>query len=467
MGTQVRIFDWNGKLVRSLQFDVPCQQICISQDEKRLWAFALLKYICMRKNSNKIVTGILICFIFLTGSCDNDKKKDVQLLNVIPIASTVGNYNILNLSDYAINIKYIPLETNDSVLISPINLKIISEKEKILIVDLANRIQNCYLFDTNGKFCLKIGQYGQGPDDYLNIINISMYENFIYLMDWNKILIYSTAGHLVENINLQSNDIPMEYREASARSIIPLKKDAYIVSVVTGHIAYPTAFLFETVQSKVKTIKDYPASVKLDRLVRGFNSLELGSMYRFNDEVRIYKPINDTIFTVGQNMEMNESFILKLGKYRPTLAFFEAKEGKDIRASFNEFIFPLYIFESSKHIFINFSFGKHAPEPFEDTIRGEQFINPSVFGVFDKYTGELRLMRQPIKGKSGFKNDLDNGPIIFPDYISSDNELVSFIKTEEFMEYYNRINNPSDELKEIYNKIESDDNPIVIISKLR
>lgn len=42
MGTQVRVFDWNGKLIRTLQLDVPCQQICVSPDEKRLWAFALI-----------------------------------------------------------------------------------------------------------------------------------------------------------------------------------------------------------------------------------------------------------------------------------------------------------------------------------------------------------------------------------------------------------------------------------------
>ena len=40
-GTQLRVFDWNGKLVRTCQLDVPCEQIAVTIDEKRLWAIAL------------------------------------------------------------------------------------------------------------------------------------------------------------------------------------------------------------------------------------------------------------------------------------------------------------------------------------------------------------------------------------------------------------------------------------------
>ena len=90
-----------------------------------------------------------------------------------------------------------------------------------------------------------------------------------------------------------------------------------------------------------------------------------------------------------------------------------------------------------------------------------------VFGLFDKRTGELKLMNQPIKTKLGFKNNLDGGPVIWPKYISSNDELVSTIQPEEFMEYYNKIQSPSAELKKIADKLEIDDNPIVIIAKLK
>jgi hypothetical protein len=440
-----------------------------------LWQI-IIKTFFMKRKTNNIVIGSFI-FLLLTGSCN--KKKDTFPINIIPVANTVGTYSILNLSDYAENIRYIPLETNDKALITPLSLQIIYENEKILIVDhTTSNKKNCYLFDSTGKFCQKIGQQGQGPDDYLDLANVSIYENLIYLMTWHKILIYDTTGHLVEKIDLKSEEIPEEYRRSWLRRIIPLKNNAFIVNVATMLGYYPTAYLFETNQSIVESIKEYPNSVKLDKLGSGISSgdNELGCMYRYKDNVRIYKSINDTIFTIDQNTEMQEAFIFELGKYKPTRTYFEGKSGgadrvqrlqNHINQSKN-FIFPHPIYESLNHLFISFDFGIHAPESFEFiNLAGFQGTNNFVYSVFDKNTGELTLMRQPIKGKLGFKNDIDNGPIIWPNYISSKNELVTFILPEDFMEYYNNIKNPSAVLKEIAGKLMIDDNPIVIVSKLK
>ena len=79
----------------------------------------------------------------------------------------------------------------------------------------------------------------------------------------------------------------------------------------------------------------------------------------------------------------------------------------------------------------------------------------------------MTLMKQPIKGKLGFKNDIDNGPVIFPRYISSNNELVTYISVEEFLDYYNKIEKPTPQMTEVAKNIDLDDNQIIIISKLK
>jgi len=90
----------------------------------------------------KRVIAIIRCFVILffvvllmclAVSCDN--KKTTLLPNVIQVESAVGNYNILNFSDYATDIKYIPLETNDSALIGMIS-QISYENGKIFIKSL-------------------------------------------------------------------------------------------------------------------------------------------------------------------------------------------------------------------------------------------------------------------------------------------------------------------------------------------
>ena len=46
-------------------------------------------------------------------SCENIKNEAIRDKTIIPVAETVGTGEILNLSDYAKSVEYIPLETND------------------------------------------------------------------------------------------------------------------------------------------------------------------------------------------------------------------------------------------------------------------------------------------------------------------------------------------------------------------
>ena len=282
-------------------------------------------------------------------------------------------------------------------------------------------------------------------------------------------MIYDTNGNLLEKNNLWLNEISDEYFSHGLKRIIPLKKDTFVMNVISMTGYYPKAILLESYQSDVKYIKEYPSSVKLDKTSSGFLYDEFGIMYRYKDEVRMYKIINDTVFTVSQNTEMKDAFIFELGKYRTTLSYIERKEGFNNFIEYGrKFITVKKIFESHNHLFINFYFGNHAPEPYEIiTSRGTTLIVDDVYGIFNKFTGELILMKQPIKGKLGFKNDIDNGPVVWLHYISSNNELVTYISVEEFQEYYDKIENPTQQLTEISKSTTMDDNQIVIIAKLK
>lgn len=409
-------------------------------------------------NINKYLIFILIFVAFLIASCNN--KKDAFPLNVIQVASTVGTYNTLNLSGYVSEIKYVPLETDLTFLVgrSP---RICHENGYILI----SNFQDCYLFDIDGKFCQKIGERGEGPGEYLSNMQSFIYTNVIYINDFRKIITYDMNGRLIESINLWSNDIPNNYSGTGGSYLLPLKKDTFVMNATSLKGYYPKSLLFEKKSSGAKMIKEYPNSILLDKLKKGVKTKEEGTIYRFQNGLRIYKGINDTIFSIDKKSEMRSAFIFHLGEYRAPLTYWEWKE-KD---TYDNYIFPRSISESINYLFIEFSFGKHAPESFVYDIpsRGTQATNSIVYGLFDKRTGKLTLMRQPQKGKLGLKNDVDNGPVIWPSYITPNDELVSLISPEEFMEYYENNPNPSAELTEVANKLELDDNPIVIVAKLK
>ena len=415
----------------------------------------------MRKNISLVACGVLILFTYFTTSCSH--TKDPFSPNVIPLESTVGNYHLLNLSDYVTEIRYIPLETTESNLMGEIK-QIVYEDEKIVVSDKHN---SCYLFDNDGNLFCKVGSEGRGPNEYLIINHLMICDGFIFLNDRSKVIIYDTSGRLVENINLRSPEMPTEYY---IRNVLPLKKDTFVMDVVTYNNEYcPAAVLFASHLSNAKPIKEYPSNVKLNKVISGgFSVNEEAKMYRFKDEIRTYKFINcDTLFTIGQDMEMKEAFIFELGRFKPTTAYLEWRD-----RSSGGFIRPEVFFESLSHLFIIFNFGKYAPEPFKYvfTFPGSdprERINSNVCGVFDKSLGKLTLMRQPIKEKLGFKNDIDNGPVLWPHYISSNNELVTYITAEEFFEYYGKIEKPTPQMIELSKRIAIDDNPIAIVAKLK
>jgi len=404
---------------------------------------------------------LLIFFAYLTVSCN--QKKEYLSPQTIPVRNAVGDYHMLNISNYATDIRYIPLETDSLSLVAEIK-QIIFEDERILVSDQQN---NCYLFYKDGKFDRRIGELGRGPNEYIRLYQVFMQDGLIFINDLQKMLIYDPNGLLVDNINLRSPELREEYM---VYNVLPLEKDIFVMDVVTYNNGYyPKAVLFGSNQSTAKPVKEYPSYIKLNKVSDGMFSLanEVAKMYRFKDEVRTYKFINyDTLFTIGQDREMKEAFIFDLGEFRPTMAYFEWRD-----RSVN-FIRPERIFESTNHLFIEFFFGRYGPEPFQYTryyADGEIRLstNSNVCGVFDKSTGGLTLMLQAIKGKLGFKNDIDNGPVLWPQYISSNNELITYVSAEDFLDYYDKIENPKSQLAEIANKIKVDDNPIAIIAKLK
>lgn len=140
------------------------------------------------------------------------------------------------------------------------------------------------------------------------------------------------------------------------------------------------------------------------------------------------------------------------------------------------YIYSEDIKESEDYLFLTFSFGNNAPEKFEEKINAlgqgvrytRSLTNVSVHALFDKNTGRLTLMNQPVKHKHfGFRNDLDNGPVFWPKYISGKDEMVTWFSADKFLSIYETLPNPSAELKTIAEKLAPDDNPVLMVVKLK
>jgi hypothetical protein len=398
--------------------------------------------------------------VALFGCTENKHHPDVSVINV---KDMVGRYNILNISDYCDAISYIPLETGDSVLIAEIE-QIIYENEQIVIKD---KSASCLVFDRNGRYLHHLGRRGQGPNDYLFVRDMFAYNDSILLYaPPGKVLIYHGDGRLIDNISLPK-DLPKIYM---VYHVCLLKKDIYLADVVApGNVHYPKAMLFRAENGRMEILREFPNPVHYEKEISGFSiAHEVATLYRFNNGIRSYKVINDTIFTVGEDLEIRDAFVFDFGKYGVSLkGMFElARHTEPVH------IFPINIMESTDCLFIEFLFGNHAPEPFEYTKTwsdgtSKRLVDYRVFGVFDKRTGDLKLMNQPVGGQLGFGNDVDGGPVIWPHYVSSRDEMISFVEAEDFLESYSQMKHPSSEQAGIAAKIRPDDNPVVIIAGMK
>ncbi|MDL2266329.1 hypothetical protein LJC43_08110, partial [Parabacteroides sp. OttesenSCG-928-G21] len=101
----------------------------------------------------------------------------------------------------------------------------------------------------------------------------------------------------------------------------------------------------------------------------------------------------------------------------------------------------------------------------------------NLFGIYDIANQTTQLLdTDPIARIRGLVNDLDGGLSFWPQYYTSDNELVDIWRAEDMKEllteeYFasHEIKDPEthQKLKNIVQKLDFDDNPVVVIAKLK
>ena len=98
----------------------------------------------------------------LLAACSSAEDRKSGSLETIPVADAFGNLQPLKVSDFLGSIRYVALETNDSVLVGE-GAHIGLLPGYILVTDEKQAL----LFDKNdGHFVCKLGHYGNDPSGY-------------------------------------------------------------------------------------------------------------------------------------------------------------------------------------------------------------------------------------------------------------------------------------------------------------
>lgn len=405
---------------------------------------------------------IFIIIVFL--SCS--EQSEIHDKTIISVANAVGTGEILNLSDYAKSVKYIPLETNDSILVGNIE-DLFYEEEKILLYDFQTR--QCKQFINNGKFSTFVGHIGQGPGEYNFIRALSFIPETkeTFLSTNQGYFIYGLDGKL--HTSIPRVEIADTYWDATT---VAITNTLFFSQVVAPEDRRYHALIWGQKDS-TRIYELIPNYAGLDFKGKPRSFTISTTKWRFRDQIRSYWPETDTIYTISDNLDFKKAFVLDLGKYKQSIEYtFGA--GKDYAKKTYIGLLNNGYGESTNYLFFSFYFGDLAPESFSHEVidirtKKKKIIEvKNVYGLFNKGTGNLTLLNQPIKHKYlGFRNDLDGGPCFWPRYISSKDEMITWFLAEELLNIYKQLPNPSDELKAVAEKLTPDDNPVLMVVQLK
>ena len=117
---------------------------------------------------------VLISLTVCLCSCKNSKTGklvDNPDLKTIDVGKSIGKGRIVNISEIATDIKYVPLETNKSSLIGK-GAVVFYENGRIYVRFLRTILQ---VFDSTGKYLFTFNKIVRGPQEYIDGLIFNAY----------------------------------------------------------------------------------------------------------------------------------------------------------------------------------------------------------------------------------------------------------------------------------------------------
>lgn len=256
---------------------------------------------------------LLISFsiFFFTSRCQSEKSS--ENLSIIDLEANISNMRKTYLSEFNVNISYVPLESNKDYNFVSIMYMNISDKY-ILISDG----RSCFLYDSNGRFIREIGKQGRGPGEYTLINYISMINERIYIHDIQQsdLIEYNINGTF-EKRNKSGFTAKEKYQLDNAIII----NDSMILGNIenrTGNEEYKALII-----DKQGIVKYYFKNYILFNLANGNKSVRVPGraiFYRFEDKVYFKEFLNDTLFQMDDKYQFTPAYVFNFGRYKHPLS---------------------------------------------------------------------------------------------------------------------------------------------------
>jgi len=445
-----------------------------------------IKYIYM--NIKNIQTFFLLLACILLSGCKQNNLNRTEGIASIDVVNNLGKYHAITISEIVPKLDYIPLETTNDCLIG--EARFIAVTPRRLFVA---GTRYCYTFDRTGRFIGKIGSIGQGPGEYQSISGLCIDEKTqsLYLKNVRTILEYSWDGTFRQSIPIPKNMIE------SPLDMVSFVRDTLFLGHVPNYSG-SEVHNFLLFDKSGQVVKSFDNHVQLNRAKPMYFFASDCSMrsFRISENVYVKENANDTLYCFNERNELIPQFVFDLGKY--VFSKERREDGSVTSASSLESMRGIIqvpddltpMVGTSSYLFFNIvarglPHNISLPEKRETTFmpppgfqRTDTYEIRGVFGLYDKGNTKTRLLdTDPVSRKQGLINDIDGGLSFWPKYYNaSGNELIDVwqsydmkeILTEEYFAAH-EIKNPQAHrrLRELLKNLKEDDNPVIVVGKLK
>ncbi|MHC1780150.1 MAG: 6-bladed beta-propeller [Bacteroidales bacterium] len=401
---------------------------------------------------------LIILFAVVITACNSNQSLNFKDLRVLHVADALDKIEKINLSEIASSIEYIPLETSAlSVFGFPKKLNIIYENDILYIPIRDGSIKK---FDSKGRYLGTFKRIGRGYGEYGSLFDfdLDLRSGNMCIEGGREINEYDKNENFVRKIIIPSDKDFITHQNYFFKKLGNL----YISTTRIDKNSLFSAFVRDSNSNVVLKINYPREEVKHVKKLKRLNDFINPDIFKYKDCVRLINGNNKYVLSIKSDLSIDTAYIIDYGKY-----------GISNRSPNDKRKIPPYIgrrfeaFESDNYLFMIFYTGSLTKRIAKGlNSYGVEFPYPYNHSFFNKKTGELKLIEQPEIDYYGFVDDFENGPPVWPVYVSSDNIMISIITAGELIRYV-KEHKVSENLSAITRNLNVNDNYIIIKTYLK
>lgn len=389
----------------------------------------------------------ILIIINLIGSCTDQsvivKNVDKNNSKIIEIdVKRIDEEKINKSSEFIETIEYIPLDTTENVIIGEIS-NLIVDKELFYLYDRLTK--SIFMFDQDGRYVSSISASGKGDGEYIDInaFCIDPVNGNILIFDARRraLLAYDQSGKFVQRTIIDA-------------SVDGLAKTKHGIYLHTSFLWNKNIFDSFPLQSELIFIND-STSEMTGYLDYEYNEFLLkfprvsNKICQIGNEIIYLDDVGGRIYSLGYNGHVQEKYKVDFGEnnipleYRKINNKGEIERLKDLEEKEQLAIMTKFM-ESQEHIYINYTYGNFVWGSFHSKNSKNYFNSPVFF------------------------NDIDGIQLPLP-ITCTDSTYVGVIHAYSFKQSFESpgLHPKSKRVKQLNEKLRPNDNPVLVIMKLR